>query len=328
MNEIEVRQLFAKCVAALNYRALRFEVRERPFALLLAVESFGRGQEWGLLDVRGWRSILCENDDKSIWRLAELHRLLKVFVQNGWLVVDAAAGTYRLRPDQWPCWAHVCALIGGRDRARLDFVPEADLNSLVAILSQQNALTTHENFSHLRPAKNSQTAKFSQDRFAPPHPVPPPKPPEKPGLSAVSFESVSGRVSENFSQSSSCLDPSVSTHNRSPEQIQKSIGSGSNRDSALEQGPIRAERAGGAMLRAPVATLCVLDGYIAEKLKNHPKGERLRRELAGQATFTAQAFQRLFERHPDQAREDLGWFLEANNPNARMNTHLQTVIQK
>ena len=227
--------MFARCVAALNYRALRLEVRERPLALLLCVESFGRGQEWGTLDVRAWRSILCENDDKSIWRLAELHRLLKVFVQKGWLVVDAAAGTYRLRPDQWPCWAEVSALIGRHDRSRLNFVPDADLNSMLAWLSQQAAMgrpltsilspeggeeagPRSANFSQgtakvsQEDANNSQSRKLFYD--FPPKPVPPappPKPSVEPVFSSGFVEKFGSSSPVGLSRSSTVLDP-----NRTP----------------------------------------------------------------------------------------------------------------
>lgn len=295
MNDVEIQHLFARCVAALNYRALRMEVRERPFALLLCVESFGRGQDWGFLDVRSWRGILCENDDKSIWRLAEIHRLLKVFAQKGWLVVDAAAGTYRLRPDQWPCWAEVSALIGRHEQSRLHFVPDADLNGMLALLSQQNA-----NFSH-SPANYSQG---EVNYLLPPETPPePPPPPENPTFSRSFVEQFVSRSPGDSSGSSK------SVANRTPplEQISRP-----SRDASMENG---ANRVGRVMF-------CFNDGYIADKLKNHPKGERLRRELVAQQTFTAKAFQRHFENNPARAREDLGWFLEANNPNARMNTHM------
>lgn len=67
---------------------------------------------------------------------------------------------------------------------------------------------------------------------------------------------------------------------------------------------------------------CLDDGYIAGKLRNHPRGARLRRELAAQVTYTARAFQKYFDQKPAAAREDLAWCLEAANPGARLNTHM------
>ena len=68
---------------------------------------------------------------------------------------------------------------------------------------------------------------------------------------------------------------------------------------------------------------CLEDGYIADKLERHPKGPKLRRELAAQRTVSAQQFQKAYEENMEAARADLGWFLEARNPGARMNRHFR-----
>lgn len=180
----QVRVLFARCVAALNYRALRLEISERQFALLLVSRSFGQGRSWGMMDTRLWRTILCENDDKSKWRLGAIHSLLKVFVQKGWAVTDATAGTYHLRPDQWPCWREVQAMVEVHEQLRFVFDVEADLKKMLAEVSQESALRG-ENWA---PAKNSQPplARPSRcEKFAVPD-----SPPEKPRFAGVLQDSL------------------------------------------------------------------------------------------------------------------------------------------
>jgi hypothetical protein len=72
---------------------------------------------------------------------------------------------------------------------------------------------------------------------------------------------------------------------------------------------------------------CLDDPYIRTKLDASACGGRLKLELSAQATWSARAFQEFYRQHPAQAREDLGWFLEANKPGARMNTHMNMLAQ-
>jgi len=92
--------LFLNTCRALSCGRLRFKPRERQLALLLAVESFGRGEAAGKLDlVWLWDRL------RPSWRQNELEGMLEDWRRAGWIAVDQAAGEYRLAPDRLPGWA-------------------------------------------------------------------------------------------------------------------------------------------------------------------------------------------------------------------------------
>ena len=188
-----LRNLAGLCAAALNYRALGFDAQfdsrgkikklqsagpQRKFAALLVCESFGLGQEWGQLDGLAFHKILAHGDNGSVWRISFIHQLMAEFVHNGWMVTDGT-GKFRLLPDQWPNWPQVKELMQLRDRSRLEFVADEDMNTMLANISQTNAGQCE--FFACNPPQTCET-------FAPrpkPQPPDPPDPPDNPGRTAV-----------------------------------------------------------------------------------------------------------------------------------------------
>lgn len=318
----QLRSLASVCAAALNYRALGFDAKfdafgkvkkmqcagnQRKFAALLVCESFGLGQEWGQLDGMAFHKILAHGDVASVWRVPFIHKLMAEFVRNGWMVTDGT-GRFRLLPDRWPNWADVRELMKARDHSRLDFVADDDLNSMLARISQLDSAQCE--FFAGRPEPSEVVC----EHFAP---LPKPKPPDPP----PGPENPS--KSRSFVRGSTSLSPPVLPPAITP--LRKSV----NTRSLNSTEKSRSSREGDVEPRPNMGRgLCVNDPYMADKLARHTKGEMLRRELVCQVTWTARAFQQHFEERPDDAREDLGWFLEANHPNRRMNTHMQMLAQK
>jgi hypothetical protein len=150
----DLKSLAAVCQAALDYRILAFDAEfgqggtvkklfcsgnHRTFARILVSESFGMGQEWGQLDAMAFHHILANGDRASIWRVQFIHKTMADFKRNGWMVTDST-GRFRLMPDRWPNWPDVRARMKARDHSRLDFMPDDDLNAMLAKISQGNTM--------------------------------------------------------------------------------------------------------------------------------------------------------------------------------------------
>ena len=189
----DLKSLAAVCQAALDYRVLAFDAEfgqggavkklfcsgnQRTFARILVSESFGLGQEWGQLDAMAFHHILANGDRASIWRVPFIHKLMADFKRNGWMVTDST-GRFRLLPDRWPNWPDVRARMRARDHSRLDFMPDEDLNAMLAKISQgsvvnpgQGDFISGETFavadSRLKPAGES----FATLPAKPPDPPP------------------------------------------------------------------------------------------------------------------------------------------------------------
>lgn len=127
--------LLAVC-HALTWDALRFKPREKQFSLLLSLESFGRGQDFGVVDLPAWTECLAD------WRTNEVKNMLKAFRKNLWLTVEVTEGTYRLLPDRWPGWATAAELQSRQ--GRLAIRGAEDLNRALAELCQANAVGAEE----------------------------------------------------------------------------------------------------------------------------------------------------------------------------------------
>lgn len=154
----QLRELFCAFCRALTFDALRLRPREKQFALLLAVESFGYGRESGAVDVRAWRNRLVQ------WRSNEVRDMLDSWRRAGWLMLDEV-GEFRLAPDRLPGWADVVALRAAE--GNLPLRSEDDLNKMIARVSQSAAAPG----SCARPecdgvAKISQTPARSCENFA------------------------------------------------------------------------------------------------------------------------------------------------------------------
>jgi hypothetical protein len=141
-------RLLTNTCAALACGALRLKPRERQLALLLAVESFGRGRGEGVWNVEWFWDRL-----KPEWRLNELRAMLAAWRRAGWIAVDAAAGEFRLAPDRLPGWAE--CFLGSDASIPLPMGDGQQLGPLMAELSQERAAGAK--ISHCLT-----TAKFSQ----------------------------------------------------------------------------------------------------------------------------------------------------------------------
>lgn len=329
LDSSSLKSLAAVCQAALDYRLLALDAEfgpggavkklfcsgnQRQFARLLVSESFGRGQEWGQLDAMAFHHILANSDRASIWRVPFIHKMMAEFKRNSWMVANGT-GHFKLLPDRWPNWLVVKEQMKARDHSRLGFIPDDELNAMLAKISQGNAAAMGqsdfiggETFAGVATLRMIATGE-SFAPVPPKPPDPPPEPPENPSEYRSFVRPSQSHSTSDLPPGSSLLRKSVII--RSQRQNEKSR---SSRDGDGKQRPIMGRG------------LCVNDGYIAEKLARHPNGVKLRRELTAQITFTARKFQQYFENNPNAAREDLAWFLEANNPNARMNTHMGTIF--
>ena len=145
--------LFFKCALALACGALRLKPRERQLALLLAVESFGRGRAGVGLDARKfWERLGGE------WRLNELLQMLEAWRRAGWIAADGAAGECRLAPDRLPGWAE--CFLPTPPEAALPLSGGDHLATVLAGLSQARAagasakISQCENFAPRPPLRN------------------------------------------------------------------------------------------------------------------------------------------------------------------------------
>ena len=193
-----LKSLAVICAAALDYRVLAFDAEfgqggavkkllcsgnQRTIARVLVSESFGLGQEWGQLDAMAFHHILANGDRASIWRVPFIHKLMAEFKRNGWMVTDGT-GRFRLLPDRWPNWADVRARMRARDHSRLNFIPDDELNGMLAKISQdaaaQGDFISGETFAigKLDVADTGET--FATLPAKPPDP--PPEPPVNPSL--------------------------------------------------------------------------------------------------------------------------------------------------
>lgn len=131
-----LRGLFYGVCGVISSGQLRMKPREKMFALLLAERSFGIGQEWGHTDIEGWRHRL-----EPPWRSNEVKGMLRAFERSLWLVSKKWSpdnAWYALCPLQWPGWAAASAR---RPRqGRIEFVVPEDLNTILAKISQGQAL--------------------------------------------------------------------------------------------------------------------------------------------------------------------------------------------
>lgn len=125
----ELRQLFFMIARALTFDALRLGKRERMLVLILAVESFAEGRDFGTLHLSAWEERLFK------WRSNELKDLLADFQRWSWITVDVAEGTFRLAPDRLPGWGE-CFAMQLREGA-LPLLSVNDLNKIFAKVSQE-----------------------------------------------------------------------------------------------------------------------------------------------------------------------------------------------
>lgn len=155
LSAAELRELFVIVCRALTCDVLRLKPREKQFVLLLASESFCEGSDSGLIGVscpvRGvaqpgkWCARL------SDWRPSEIWEMLQIWRRAGWIAVDEAEGRFRLSPDRLPGWADVVRLleIQSQQPAALPLVTDADLNKLVARISQANAIKSQSTVARI-----------------------------------------------------------------------------------------------------------------------------------------------------------------------------------
>lgn len=160
-------KLFRVVCRALTFGALRFKPRERQFALLLAVESFGEYRDYGAVELEAWALRLPE------WRSNELRNMLRTFRVSTWLTLDAAGGIFWLAPDRWPGWL---AAAGTEWRhGNIGLRGDAELHEAIARGSQAAAVSadvakiSQQLESSIRRGEIGGFAKISQSRAAVQH---------------------------------------------------------------------------------------------------------------------------------------------------------------